>query len=208
MPKRVDHDERRRQIAEAVWRIAAGRGLAAASLREVAAEAGISMRLVQYYFETKERMLLFAQELAGERFAEQIVQRIRAAGGRDQPRAVVRGHLLGMLPLDAESRAMAMVSHAFFNAALVDEQLAAASNWYPPIFENAVAEQIRLVRPETDAAHDAAVLTLVVRGLIGSVLIGERTPEQAVALVDRQLDLVFAAPPSVPGEADPGEQEG
>ncbi|MFH8634025.1 TetR family transcriptional regulator [Streptomyces lydicus] len=38
---------RRRQIAEALWRIAAERGLHEASLREVAAEAGVSLRAVQ-----------------------------------------------------------------------------------------------------------------------------------------------------------------
>ncbi|MGP4021626.1 TetR/AcrR family transcriptional regulator [Saccharopolyspora sp. 5N708] len=207
MPKRVDHDERRQQIAEAVWRIAVERGLAAASLREVAAEAGISMRLVQYYFDTKQRMLRFALELAGQRFGDQIEQRIRATGPSREPREVARGHLLGLLPLDAESRTLAVISHAFFNAAMVDERIASVVRWYPPIIENAIAEQIRAARPEVDAMHEAEILTSVVRGLIGSVLIGERTPQQAVALVDRQLDNVFAGQRSTPASASPGAPE-
>ena len=65
MPKRVDHEERRRQIADALLRTAATRGLHAAGMREVAAEAGVSLRLVQYYFGTKEELMLFAmQQLA------------------------------------------------------------------------------------------------------------------------------------------------
>lgn len=49
-PKRVDHEQRRRQIGEALLRVASTRGLQSATMREVAAEAGVSLRLVQYYF--------------------------------------------------------------------------------------------------------------------------------------------------------------
>jgi AcrR family transcriptional regulator len=44
VPKRVDHEERRRQIADALLRAAAARGLHATGMREVAAEAGVSLR--------------------------------------------------------------------------------------------------------------------------------------------------------------------
>ncbi|MGK5643087.1 TetR/AcrR family transcriptional regulator, partial [Streptomyces sp. URMC 126] len=62
MPKRVDHEERRRLIAEALWRIASSRGLEGASLRDVAAEAGISLGQLQHYFAGKDEMLVFALE--------------------------------------------------------------------------------------------------------------------------------------------------
>jgi AcrR family transcriptional regulator len=48
VPKRVDHGLRRREIADAVGRITARGGLGAATFREVAAEAGVSVRLIQY----------------------------------------------------------------------------------------------------------------------------------------------------------------
>ena len=60
MAHRVDHEQRRREIATAVWRIAAERGLDSVSMREVAAEAGVSLRLVQYYFETKHNLLVLS----------------------------------------------------------------------------------------------------------------------------------------------------
>jgi len=50
--KRVDHEERWRQIADAPLRTAAARGLHATGMSEVAAEAGVSVRLVQCYFGT------------------------------------------------------------------------------------------------------------------------------------------------------------
>ncbi|NLZ97477.1 MAG: TetR family transcriptional regulator, partial [Micrococcus sp.] len=50
MPKIVDHEQRRRELAQAIWSIIALRGLSAVTLRSVAAEAGVSMGTVQHYF--------------------------------------------------------------------------------------------------------------------------------------------------------------
>ena len=77
MPKRVDHEERRRQIADALLRAAATRGLHATGMREVAAEAGVSLRLVQYYFGTKEELMLFAMQQLAVQFAERGIARIK-----------------------------------------------------------------------------------------------------------------------------------
>ena len=60
-------DVRRRQITDAVCRITVKGGLAAATFREVAAEAGVSVRLVQYYFGTKDELLLATQRHVAER---------------------------------------------------------------------------------------------------------------------------------------------
>ncbi len=40
MPKLVDHDERRRSITAAAWRLIAARGIEAANMRDIATEAG------------------------------------------------------------------------------------------------------------------------------------------------------------------------
>lgn len=113
VPKRVDHQERRREIAEALFRIAAAQGLQAVTLRAVAAEAGISMNLVQYYFPTKEEMLRFGWqrivELDGERAGQGIT---RALATRDE-RAVVRAYLLGVLPTDERGRVLCAVQIAY-----------------------------------------------------------------------------------------------
>ena len=80
MPKRVDHAERRRQIVEAVCRITVKGGLASATFREVAAEAGVSVRLVQYYFGTKDELMLSTQRYVAERATMRINERVAAAG--------------------------------------------------------------------------------------------------------------------------------
>ncbi|MBF6290125.1 TetR family transcriptional regulator [Nocardia cyriacigeorgica] len=48
MPRTVDHVQRRAQLADAVVAVAAREGLHAVTIRAVAAEAGVSLRFVQY----------------------------------------------------------------------------------------------------------------------------------------------------------------
>ena len=60
VPKRVNPDERREAIAEAVYQVIGDRGWDAVTLRDVASTAGVSMGQVQHYFSTKTEMLLFA----------------------------------------------------------------------------------------------------------------------------------------------------
>ena len=108
MPKRVDHEERRRQIAEALLRTAAKRGLHATGMREVAAEAGVSLRLVQYYFGTKEELLLAAMQHLAAQFGERAMARIRRhkseTGSPASPRDVMAAILTEGLPADDERR--------------------------------------------------------------------------------------------------------
>ena len=50
-------------MLDALWRITRRQGWDAISLRNVAAEAGVSMGMVQHYFTTKDQMLRFAVEI-------------------------------------------------------------------------------------------------------------------------------------------------
>src|ERR1700748_1736428 len=94
MPKVVDHEQRRQQIAAALLRVAAVRGLHQTGLREVAAEAGLSVRLIQYYFGTKEQLLLYATQYLAPQLSDRVRARIAAAGGAAAgPRAVIEAIL-------------------------------------------------------------------------------------------------------------------
>jgi len=87
-------------IADALWRVAERAGLDGASVRRVAAEAGVSPGLVQHYFRTREQMLLFALESAAARMAA----RYDPTAERS-PQLAVRELLTQFLPLDGERRA-------------------------------------------------------------------------------------------------------
>ncbi|SDR82850.1 regulatory protein, tetR family [Friedmanniella luteola] len=103
MPKLVDHEERRRDLARATWRVMTREGVGAVSVRTVAAEAGLSTGALRHYFPDQASLLLFAAEHTveriGERMAAELADRDRA------PIAVVQGLLEQLLPLDAEREA-------------------------------------------------------------------------------------------------------
>ena len=203
VPRRVDHEERRRQIADALVRTAAARGLHATGMREVAAEAGVSLRLVQYYFGTKEELLLAAMQHLAARFSERAVARFRQAngsGGPASPRDVIAAILAEALPADDDRRTFYVVYTAYLALSLTDPALAIA-----PLVKNSaavigvVAAQLRAAQTAGDTPArldpdlEAFSLMAMSAGLATSVLAGQSAAEQAQAVIDYHLDRLFPA---------------
>jgi len=203
VPKRVDHEERRRQIAEALLRAAATRGLHATGMREVAAEAGVSLRLVQYYFGTKEELLLAGMQYLAAQFSERglaRINRLKDAQGQVHPRDIIAVILTESLPADDERRTFSVLNTAYFALSLTDPALPIA-----PLVKNTnavidvIAAQLRAAQAagETPAGLDphleALGLLAVVSGLAPSILCGLSSPEQAQAVVDYHLNRLFPA---------------
>ncbi len=204
MPKRVDHEERRRQIADALLRTAATRGLHATGMREVAAEAGVSLRLVQYYFGTKEELLLAAMQHLAARFAARAAARFKEAGGSGglaSPRDVTAAILAEALPADGESRTFHVIYTAYLALSLTDPALAIA-----PLVKNSdavmdvIAAQLRTAQAAGDTpVHldpdlEAFTLMAMSAGLATSVLAGQSSAGQAQAVIDYHLDRLFPNP--------------
>ncbi|MFE9552308.1 TetR/AcrR family transcriptional regulator [Streptomyces sp. NPDC006703] len=203
MPKRVDHVQRRTEMAEALVRVAGRRGLHAVGMRDVAAEAGVSLRLVQYYFETKEKLLLFGLEHLAQRFGERVSARVRAAGGGPGPRAMVEALLMAALPVDEESRTFHLLYTSYAVLAVNDQALADQpfiNN--PDAAEDAVAallvqaQESGLLEPGLDTRLEAVSLLAMSAGLGTSVLVGQRSPESAAAVLGHHLDRIFRTPGS------------
>lgn len=198
MPKRVDHGERRRRIAEALWRIASARGLDGASLRDVAAEAGISLGQLQHYFSSKDEMLLFALEHINEMATERIRDRITTLSDEPPaPRLILREIAAEMLPLNDESRTGMLVQIAYFIRAVHDQQLQrharegvpALREFYAGLLRSAV-ERGEVAR-DRDPETEAALFMALVDGLGSYALLGVHTPEEAMGLVDAHLGRLF-----------------
>ncbi|MBL1098624.1 TetR/AcrR family transcriptional regulator [Streptomyces coffeae] len=198
MPKRVDHAERRTEIAEALLRVAGRRGLHAVGMRDVAAEAGVSLRLVQYYFQTKEKLLFYGLEYLVARFQERVAARVRAAGDGPGPRAMAEALLMASLPTDEESRVFHLVYTSYTVLAVTDQALAAQpfmSN--PDAAEDSLtgllrqAQEAGLTRPGVDARLEAVSLLAMSAGLGTSVLAGQRSARSAAAVLEAHLDRIF-----------------
>jgi AcrR family transcriptional regulator len=106
VPKVVDHEERRSELAAAVSRIVARDGLPAATVRAVAAESGWSAGAVRYYFSTQDELLRFAAEAMVRRVPERM-RAVMAAGRPGRRRALAL--LEELLPLDDERTAECVV---------------------------------------------------------------------------------------------------
>jgi AcrR family transcriptional regulator len=203
VPKRVDHEERRRQIADALLRVAAARGLHATGMREVAAEAGVSLRLVQYYFGTKEELLLAGMQYLAARFGQGAmtrIRRIKETGAQAGPREVTAAILTEALPVDDDRRTFAALNAAYFALALTDPALAIG-----PLARNSnavidvVAAQLRSAQAAGDTPAgldpDAEALGLLAmaHGLGVSVLGDQSSAERAQGVIDYHLDRLFPA---------------
>ncbi|MEX2981459.1 TetR/AcrR family transcriptional regulator [Streptomyces sp. C36] len=197
MPKRVDHDERRRRIAEALWRIASTRGLEGASLRDVAAEAGISLGQLQHYFRSKGDMLVFALEHVNELAARRVRARVEASATAPSPRVILRESVAEMLPLDDESRSGNLVQVAYFLQAVHDERLRGHAKEGVPLLRALFADQIRRamaegqIAPDRDPDTEATLLICLVDGLTSYTLLDVHSPAEALALADAHLDRLF-----------------
>ncbi|MFJ8913774.1 TetR/AcrR family transcriptional regulator [Amycolatopsis sp. NPDC102389] len=190
MPKRVDHEDRRRQIAAAVRRIAADRGLEGVSLNEVAAEAGISKGFVQHYFASRDDMLRFAATTLRGGLEERIAP--------PEGELRVRDLLVALLPLDDASRDDALVANAFLARALKDPEIAGHFRTGHGMLREAVAALLAAAQadgdlvPSVDPAAEAALLLALVAGLGDAVLLGYQSGDEAIALIDLHLTRIAA----------------
>ena len=116
MPAIVDHDERRREVAEAAFRLVAKNGLAALTVRAVAEEVGCSTAVVSHYFANKRQLLIQTYELSADRAAT------RFFAARDS-HADIASCLAVLLPLDAARADDWNVWFCFWGEAVADPEL-------------------------------------------------------------------------------------
>ena len=123
MPKVVDHDRRRAELSEALWRVALRDGFDAVTVRSVAQEAGWSAGALRHYFPDKAEMVLFAVDLVVGMAQDRVRELHEGAGEVPSPEAL-QEHLEQLLPLDAQRRVESEVWFALVTLARSDFRLA------------------------------------------------------------------------------------
>ena len=176
MPKLIDQDSRRHEIAHAVWRIVLRDGVSAVSIRDVAAEAGLAVGSVRHVFGSKAELLEYSMALVHE----QTRDRVAAHFAIKDPRKFAEAVLAELLPLDDQRRTemavnMAVVaespSHPGLHRVALDAQQAVSEACV------AVLTRLRhddLIRPGADMAYEAERLHALVDGLALHALTAER----------------------------------
>jgi AcrR family transcriptional regulator len=210
MPKLVDHDQRRSQLAEAVWTVIRRDGLERASVRNVAREAGLSMGSLRHYFATQSELLCFAMQLVGDRARA----RIRALAPAADARRLAEQLLHELVPLDDERRAEAEVWLAFTGRALVDPQQRAIHQGIHDQLNGACTTAVNLLvdaglaAEGLDVALEARRLHALLDGLaLHAVMRPTKVPpSQVIAVIARHLDDLQAS--RSPAPAGDGRQAG
>jgi AcrR family transcriptional regulator len=200
MPRRVDHRERRAEVAAAARRVMARDGLENTTVRRVAEELGSSTTAVTHYFRSREDLVLAAIEDAYAAAAERMVA---VATPDMHGLALARAILLEALPLDDARAAEVRVwlgfwAGAAFSPRLREVQRAGYGAWLD-LLSGALREARRRgeLRDGVDPRRAAEKLLLLIDGLSlqGTLEPDRITPRRQRALLDAELQGLRRAEP-------------
>lgn len=120
---RIDGEERRRRLAEAVWRIILREGLPAVSVRSVAAEATLAAGSVRHFFPSQTELLNFAMTT----LVETVTTRVQRAAQTPEVRERVVAMLVELLPVTDRTHAEFAAYLEFLDRSRTDPSLHAVA---------------------------------------------------------------------------------
>lgn len=138
MPKIVDHDERRDQIALVACRVVAENGFDQATIVRIAREAGYTTGMVAHYFDTKQDIIIAALRLILRRIEE----RLTKPAGEARPDLLTL--LSEALPIDEPRFIECAFWSAFWGQVSADRKLKRINAWvhreYMRMYERCFSE--------------------------------------------------------------------
>ncbi|MFN4230271.1 TetR/AcrR family transcriptional regulator [Parvibaculum sp.] len=177
MPKKIDHDQRRRDIARAAISVIGEQGIDNTRLVDVARAANATTGTITHYFEDKDAVLLAALD----HVAQNILFMLRSP---DRPDDLVELASL-ILPLDEDSLRDWRVWMSFFGRAVGDPALARINKAYYDEFRDGLAAIIRRqqaegrLSPGIDPAMTGDAIISIIDGFcIRATLEREEWPEE------------------------------
>lgn len=200
MPRVADHDQRRAQIARAFQRLLAAEGFAGVSFSRLAAEAGVSVGLIQHYFAGKDVLLRFAYDDAVSRMSERVRVRVRNGEAARLPIAeVLLDSLAELLPLDevreVEYRVrQGLQAQALHHAGLAEVARRAGGallGYVTTVVEDGVERGE--VEPGVDAVLAARMILATLQGLADQVALSGPDAFPARDVLGRVIATVFTA---------------
>ena len=205
MPKIVDHERRRDEIALVACRVVAEYGFDQATIVRIAREAGYTTGMVAHYFDTKQEIVIAALRLILRRIEE----RLTAAAGHGAPELLAL--LTEALPVDATRFTECAFWTAFWGQVSADRRLKRINAWmhreYLRLFERCLARgwpEWRQWSPHVRAQVLRSVVTFI-NGLTASVVASPRDWPAArqVRQLQLQLEMLHAWAPGACSAASP-----
>lgn len=173
MPKRVDHEVRRREIIDSTWRIIADRGFHATTTRDISAEMGVALGAINHYFPTKDDLLLASYEHVFIRTSSRYAARVGERTGMDALRILAEE----MMPIGSEQLLEARVVLPFWERCASSERFAAVN-------QAGLTASLELLGRHLDEAAAAGDLAPAVdRALFAEELLSTIAGMQALAVL-------------------------
>lgn len=175
-------------ILRAVVKLIATRGPEQTSVRNVAAEAGVSIGAVQHYYKTKDDLLLAAMRSLNEYFS---VKMEAVLGEIPDPKAKLRVFLHELAAIRPQAREGAVIWTVFAARACVHEGLRDehSANW--DWTENVIFELLCAAFPNVDVTRDDAAYLLALSDGIAVSMAAEHNKrmnqQRAQQLIDTAL---------------------
>lgn len=198
MVNTIDGSQRRHELAEAVWRIILAGGLTAATVRGVAAEAGLSTGSVRHFFPTQADLHIFAMS----DLIDTVTQRVAAAAQEPDVARRVLGMLGELLPLTEQSMGEFSAYLEFVIRSRTDEPLRLVTECSVIQLRDLLQDVLRgmqelgLIRAELPIEAEALRLQALVDGLTLRMVIapGTLAPDEAMRAVADHLAALGGRP--------------
>lgn len=192
MPKEVDHDERREELLEAVWRVIARDGMEGTTIRGIAKETGWSTGVLSHYFADKDEIITSALRLAYERIATRWDEKLEGLTGVGGLHELV----LDNLPLDQERELETQVLMNYWSLMIRGHDLTARPRRRGPLLIDLLTKYVREGQEAGEIRVDEAPEDIAERllGLIDgfslhALLTPERlSSERQVTLIDQEFE--------------------
>jgi AcrR family transcriptional regulator len=192
MPKIVDHEQRRDEIALIACRVVAQHGFEQATIVRIARAAGCTTGMIAHYFDTKQDIIVAALRLILRRIEERLSQ---ADGTAD-----LLTLLSEALPLDQTRYVECAVWMAFWGQVPADKRLKRTNAWlhraYLRLFERCLARGWPEWRQWPAATRDQLLRSVVtfINGVTASA-VASRADWPAARQTEQlrlQLELLYA----------------
>ena len=195
MPRIVDHEERRREVANAVLRVVARSGLNGVTMREVAAASGWSTGVLNHYFEDKRHLLHEALVEISRQAGHNLS---KAAKSRRAPLSTLRALLEESLPLDSRRAALCQIFSYFYGEGAAGGSTAEELSAYYAVWRGFVRDAIIAgqadgsIRSDLDPHLTAEVLVSVADGLGLQATFDPRTlpPKRQRQQIEAVIDML------------------
>jgi len=191
MPKIVDHQKRRDEIALVTCHVVAEYGFEQATIVRIAREAGYTTGMVAHYFDTKQDIIVAALRLSLKRIEARL---LRPAQGQPDLLQV----LTEALPIDGPHLTECAFWAAFWGQVPTDKALRRINAWvhreYMRLYERCVAQGWPEWQRWSAATREQVLRSIVVflNGLTASAVVtrGDWPAERQIAQLKLQLGLL------------------